>query len=263
MSDTDTDIDRLARGVDAGRHRGAVPAGIAYALCVHGAGGGAWEWALWRGVFEAHGIECHAIDLQPAGSGLASTGLGDYLAQVRAAINAMPRPRALVGASLGGLIVLACADEADALVLVNPLPPAPWASRLPPRTWPDVVRWGSDARLASTKRALFDSDEATAIETMRRWRDESGRVLREAHAGLEVQPPRCPVLSIASGRDDDVPPALTAESAFAWSAELMRLPQASHVGPLLGREASRTAARVVNWLQAQRDRSGELRVPLR
>lgn len=253
MSEIDIESEPSPRGVTAGHRRHAAPARIAHALCLHGAGGGAWEWALWRSVFDAHGIECVAIDLQPADAGLASTGLDDLLAQVRAALRAMPRPRALVGASLGGLLALACADEADALVLVNPLPPAPWAARLPARTWPDVVHWGTGARLESTRRALFDSDEATAIEAMGRWRDESGRVLREAHAGLEVEPPRCPVLYIASGRDDDVPPALTAESAFAWSAELMRLPEASHVGPLLGREATRTAARVVDWLQAQRD----------
>lgn len=257
MSDTDTDTPSpdVATG-----HRAVVPGGIRHALCVHGAGGGAWEWALWRGVFDAHGIQCAAIDLQPAGGGLPSTDLDDYLAQVRAALAATPRPRALVGASLGGLLALACADEADALVLVNPLPPAPWALRLPPRTWPDVVRWGTDARLASTKRALFDSDEATAIEAMRRWRDDSGRVLREAHAGLDIEAPRGPVLCIASGRDDDIPPALTAECASAWGAELMRLPEASHVGPLLGRDATHTAARAVAWLQAQRDRNGELRV---
>ncbi|WP_189454415.1 alpha/beta fold hydrolase [Cognatilysobacter bugurensis] len=261
MSDIDTQ--RPPGRVAAGRYQDDLRTGIAHALCVHGAGGGAWEWALWRGVFNAHGVECGAIDLQPADGGPASTGVDDYVAQVRIALTAMPRPRALVGASLGGLLALACADDADALVLVNPLPPTPWASRLPPHTWPDVVRWSTDARLASTRRALFDSDEATVIEAMRRWRDESGRVLRDAHAGLDVEPPRCPVLCIASGRDEDVPPALTAECAFAWSADLMRLPEASHVGPLLGREATSTAARVVGWLQARRDRSGELRVPPR
>ena len=72
----------------------------------------------------------------------------------------MPRPRALVGASLGGLIAMACADGADALVLVNPLPPAPWAERLPSSRWPDLVPWRRDARLASTRRALPDSDDA-------------------------------------------------------------------------------------------------------
>lgn len=259
MSDANSRTEASSSGVTAGHDRRAGPVRIAHALCVHGAGGGAWEWALWRAVFDAHAIECAAIDLQPTDAGLAATGLDHYLAQVRIALNALPRPRAVVGASLGGLLALACADDADAVVLVNPLPPVPWASRLPPRVWPEVVRWGMHARLASTRRALFDADAATAIEAMRRWRDESGRVLREAHAGREIQLPRSPMLCIASGRDDDIPPELTVECAREWSAELVRLPEASHVGPLLGRDAAHTAARVVAWLQAQRVQGGKAR----
>lgn len=261
MCDTETNVDPTAVSdtasspVRAERRPRTAPHGPHSVLCVHGAGGGPWEWALWRGVLEAHGIECVALELQPVSRGLASTGFADYVAQVRTAVALLPRARALVGASLGGLLALACADEADALVLINPLPPSPWASRLPPRSWPRVVRWGTDARLASTRRALFDSDAATAIEAMRRWRDESGRVLREAHAGLDIGPLLCPVLCIASQRDDDIPPALTAECAAAWNADLMRLPDASHVGPLLGREATHTAAGVAAWLQAQHVRA--------
>lgn len=260
---SDTAINTPLHVISAAQHLGAARRDIGHVLCVHGAGGGGWEWALWRSVFEAHDIDLAAVELQSVAGGLASTGLADYLAQVRMAIAELPRPRALVGASLGGLLALACADDADALVLVNPLPPSPWASRLLHRTWPDVVRWGTDARLASTRRALFDSDDATAIEAMRRWRDESGRVLREAQAGLDVKLPQSPVLCIASGRDDEMPPALAAECAIAWNAELMRLPEASHAGPLLGRDAASTAARVVQWLRAQRVQDRELRASSR
>lgn len=263
MSDLDTDGDGAPHSPLLPPFSHVAPGGIGHALCVHGAGGGAWEWTLWREVFEAHGIACTAIELQPAPAGLAATGLADYIGQARAVLAQLPRPRALVGASLGGLIALACADAADALVLVNPLPPAPWASRLPPRGWPGIVRWGADARLESTRRALFDSDEATVIEAMRRWRDESGRVLREAHAGMHADAPRGPVLCIASGRDADVSAALTAECAAAWDADVMPLPQASHVGPLLGRDAARAAMRVAQWLQALQVHSGAARDPLR
>ncbi|MFC0678857.1 alpha/beta fold hydrolase [Lysobacter korlensis] len=234
-----------ARSVDVSRPR------IAAAICVHGAGGGAWEWALWRGVFEAAGLACLAIELQPAAGGLASTRFDDYVDQVHAAVAHAPRPRALIGASLGGLLALRCAEEADALVLVNALPPAPWALQLPARTSPDVVAWGADARLASTRRALPDADEATVIEAMRRWRDESGQVLREARAGIRTVPPRCPVLCLASGLDDDVPAALTADLAAALGADLMRYPTLGHVDPLLGRSAANIAAAVAAWL-AQR-----------
>ena len=218
-------------------------------LLVHGAGGGGWEWAIWQSVFQAHRVYSVAPDLQPSCAGIAATTLDDYLAQVRAAIDALPPPRALIGASLGGLLAAACADAADALVLVNPLPPAPWSGALPDRARADVVPWGRDARLASTRRALPDADDATAIAAFRRWRDESGRALAQARR-LEVPAPRGPVLCIASSDDADVPAATTAALAVAWNGELMRVP-GSHVGPLLGRNAAEVATRVIAWLSSR------------
>ncbi|QNP41130.1 alpha/beta fold hydrolase [Lysobacter solisilvae (ex Woo and Kim 2020)] len=224
---------------------------IGHALALHGAGGGGWEWNAWRGVFTASGIELATPDLQPRPDGLATTTLDDYRQQARAALLALPRPRALVGASLGGLLAMLCADAADALVLVNPLPPLPWAQALPAREWPDLVPWRRDARLASTRRALPDADAATALFAYARWRDEAGAVLRAAQAGVEVAMPQCPVLCIASSRDEDVPPALTQALATAWQAGLVMVDAPSHVGPLLGRAAPAVAAQAAAWLSAR------------
>lgn len=220
-------------------------------LMVHGGGGGGWEWTVWRGVFEAAGLRVHAPDLQASPGGLADTRFEDYLAQVRTALEALPRPRAVIGASLGGLLAAACADAADAAVLVNPLPPAPWNVQLPHRDWPDVVPWQRDARLTGTRRALPDADEATALFAFRHWRDESGRAMREAHAGITLTRPVCPLLCIASMVDDDVPPALTAALARDWNASLLRAQAVSHVGPLLGRGAADCAAQALAWLSAR------------
>lgn len=220
-------------------------------LMVHGGGGGGWEWNVWKGVFEAARLRVAAPDLRPAPAGLAATSFEDYAAQVRAAADALPRPRALVGASLGGLLAMDCADVADALVLVNPLPPAPWHAQLPARDWPDVIPWQRDARLTGTRRALPDADEATALFAFRHWRDESGLAMRQAYAGIEVAAPACRVLCIASMVDDDVPPALTAALATAWEASLLRASAVSHVGPLLGRGAAGCAAQALAWLSAR------------
>lgn len=221
------------------------------ALLVHGAGGGGWEWAAWRRVFAAHGIEAEAPDLMPSSAGLASTTFANYGAQVRDWLEPLPRPRALVGASLGGLLALSCADLADALVLVNPLPPSPWAARLPAREWPDVVPWRREARLASTRRSIPDADDATALFAFRRWRDESGVVLRAAQSGIVIERPVCPVLCVVSAQDDEVPPMLTVALAAAWQASLLHAPSPSHVGPLLGRGATAVAAQAVAWLSAR------------
>lgn len=222
---------------------------IAHALLVHGAGGGGWEWDAWCRVLRAHGIACHAPDLAPSRGGLESTRLADYIGQVRDALESLPRPRAVIGASLGGLLAIAAGDAADALVLVNPVPPAPWAAALPSRAWPDVVPWHREARFDSTRRALDDADEATRLHAFRRWRDESGAVLREAQAGVALAVPACGILCIASNADADVPADITGDLAATWKADCLRV-DAGHVGALLGRDAAAIARHAAGWLSA-------------
>jgi pimeloyl-ACP methyl ester carboxylesterase len=218
-------------------------------LFVHGAGGGGWEWNIWARVFATQDIVVAAPDLLPVASGLSQTRLADYSTQVRGAALAMPMPRVFVGASLGGLLALMNADIADAMVLVNPLPPAPWCSRLPVReSYPGVIPWRSDASLEGTRRSLSDADDEACLYAFRHWRDESGAVMNEALAGVSVPMPKCRVLLMASGRDDDVPDAVSLAMARDMAADTIRLPDASHVGPLLGRNAAEAASQAVAWL---------------
>ena len=232
---------------------------ILNALLIHGAGAGGWEWNLWREVLHARGLDTLAPDLQPGPNGLAATTLDDYREQTRASLAAMPRPRAAIGASLGGLLAWLCGDLADAMILINPLRPKPWAelpsrddltSPPPSRDWPEIIPWHRHARLTSTRRAMPDADEAAAIYAQRRWRDESGAVLRSALAGVEAPMPTCPILCIATQGDEDVDPQLTAQFASAIGATLILAP-GSHVGPVLGRDAARLAAQAADWLSAR------------
>lgn len=223
------------------------------AVLIHGAGGGAWEWAIWSRVLTAAGWNVRARDLVPAASGLAATRLHDYVEQATAWLAGSPRaaPRVLIGASLGGLIAARIAQDIaiDALVLINPMPPTPWHTTLP--MIPDrgaVIPWGRDASLDGTRRALPDADDATCLDAWRRWRDESAAVITDAHAGVVLAPPRCPVLFIASTLDGDVPAATTAAWAVSWRSSLMYREGASHVGPLLGQRAAPCARLVSAWL---------------
>jgi pimeloyl-ACP methyl ester carboxylesterase len=221
----------------------------AVAVGVHGAGAGGWEWAIWRRVFAAAGIAWQAPDLQPVAAGLAATTLEDYSVQVArwiaAARAAYPqRPLALVGASLGGLLAALHADAADALVLVNPMPPQGLPG--PAETAP-VRPWRRTASLAGTRRALGDADPFAALLAFRQWRDESAQVLAAARAGCTVAPPACPCLILASADDEDVPAATSIALAERWRATLIRSP-GTHVAPLLGRHAAVNAAHVADWL---------------
>jgi len=219
---------------------------------LHGAGGGGWEWNLWRGVFEAAGHAVVTPDLQPAPDGLAAATLDDYARQATAALRGCDGAAIVVGASLGGLLaqMLATTQPLRALVLVNPLPPLPEASMLPPADLPAdaIVPWHSRARFASTCRAMPDADDIARLYAFRRWRDESTAVLARAHAGVELPLPGCPTLLIASELDEDVPPAVTAALAARQSAELICVP-GGHLAPLLGGRAAEAARTALGWVQ--------------
>lgn len=225
--------------------------GFRSALLVHGGGGGGWEWDLWCDVLASAELQVVAPDLQPARQGLSATRFIDYQEQLERLLEGLPRPRVVMGASLGGLLALRIAAQADALVLVNPLPPSPWHRDLPARTWPDVVPWRRNARLASTRQALPDADEASALFAFRRWRDEAGAVLREAYSGVAVERPACRVLFVLSDQDEDVPVTLAQAMASEWERDTLQTLSPSHVGPLLGRHAAGIAAQSVAWLNSE------------
>jgi alpha-beta hydrolase superfamily lysophospholipase len=221
-------------------------------LMVHGAGGGGWEWNAWTRVFAAAGWHARTPDLEPVAAGLAATRFIDYQDQVATHVARLPRPRVLVGASLGGLLALRNAQAADALVLVNPLPPRPWHVHLPARTRPvDIESWSARASLEGTRRAIPDAGAGDAWFAFRRWRDESGAVLDEARAGIPCSVPTCPVLVVASSLDRDVPADASAALAAWCGGEVMAIAHASHVGALLGRDAATIAADVVTWLNVK------------
>lgn len=222
-----------------------------HAIMVHGAGGGGWQWAIWAGVFSAEGWSVLASDLRPAGSGPETTGLFDYLAQVRAWRDQVAGQRqVLIGASLGGLLALAAAAESPpaALVLVNPVPPRgvqPWpafASR------PAKVAW-SALPFVATRKAMPDAELAGARWAHARWRDESGRALNEAAAGVDVAMPACPTLVMASATDIDIPAATSRAAAARLGADFVEVRDCGHLGVLLGHAAARSAAQAAAWLR--------------
>lgn len=224
-------------------------------VCVHGAGGGGWEWGIWARVLAVRGFAVVAPDLMPSRNGIEKTSFLDYRSQVMDWCAGAGTNIVLVGASLGGLLALAAAPFAKprALVLVNPMPPAGVLARPLHDRHPPVVPWASRRSLASTQRALPDADDAARLYALRRWRDESGAVLNEARDGIAVEPPRCPVLLLAGEADTDVPAAVARALGVRFAADVRTLAGASHVGPLLGRRAAAAAAEAAEWIAARTD----------
>lgn len=226
-----------------------------HVLCVHGAGAGGWEWAVWTRVLAARGLQVLAPDLQPASGGLIATRLADYRQQLldvgrTATPDRSDSKLVLIGASLGGLLAMSIASElqAAALILINPMPPSGVISSLLGKPYPAIVAWGRERSIGGTHRSLPDADDATCLYAFRRWRDESGLALEQARLGFPVEWPRCPVLVMASELDEDVPLVVSRALATRCGADFERLPGTSHAGPLLGTQSAHFAERAVAWL---------------
>ena len=192
---------------------------------------------------------------------LAAIGEGEFpLAELRtlalglgADVPACLISRACEVRGVGEIVHPLRAFPATHLVLVNPLQPSGLVDSLPS---PSIVPWRSRGTLASTRRAMPDADDAARMHAFRRWRDESGAVLDEARAGVAIEAPACPVLVFASEHDTDVPAPSSGLLAATLEADFETVAGASHVGPLLGRSAARTAERVADWLAQHHDALG-------
>lgn len=212
-------------------------------VLLHGAGGGAWEWRLWRRWFEAHGHAPHCPDFSTEASRVGCTL--DALLE-RVATELPPSPRVLVGASFGGLLALLLAERFDCagLVLVNPALPG---ADVPSTAGAQLKPWGRLARVGSTRAAMPDAHPLDAGLAFRGWRDFRLGLLREARLRVGGMVPAARCLLIASSEDADVPVALARRWAADHRAELIEL-QGSHLGPLLGRGWLEAAEATRHWL---------------
>jgi len=221
------------------------------AVFIHGAGGGGWEYKFWQPVFEKAGYRVVAPDLMPAKGGLEKTTFDDYVQQVVKAGGS--KPEVLVGASMGGVIVLKAAEKLQprTLVLVCSALPAGITIRKQKEPYPAIIKW-ANGPYSDTVSSMPDSDEATWKFAHPRWRDESGAVLNEMLNGIAVAKPSCPVLSVIPEGDDTVTPEDQQALAKWAGADTHRYKDMSHVGPLLSKRATEVAEAVLSWLKADR-----------
>lgn len=218
-------------------------------IMVHGAGGGGWEYDLWKPVFAKAGARVIARDLVPSKGGLEKTHFEDYVQQVRSWIPQGTKP-VLIGASMGGILALKVAElvHPAAVVLVNSAPPAGVGPVPPAPKHPAVVRW-ANGPLKDTRDAMPDSDEKTILWAWPRWRDESGTVMNTIGKRVVAQKPKCPVLSVLGTNDTDVK-FKTGLALAEWaSADVHIYAGMSHVGPLMSKRSGEVAESIIRWLE--------------
>ncbi len=224
-------------------------------VMIHGAGGGGWEYDRWRPLFARAGWQVVAPDLVPAKGGLEATTFDDYVQQVTGWVPQRHGRLVLVGASMGGILALKVAERihADALVLVNSVPPQGIGKPREGKAYPPIVRW-ANGPIEETRAALPDGDEATVRWAHPKWRDEAGGAMNTIHDGVPVRFPGVPTLVVLGAEDTDIPLESGLALAHWAKADVQLYAGTSHIGPLYGRRAAEIATAVVRWLDATHKR---------
>ena len=238
-------------------------------LFVHGGYVGAWSWAehflAW---FAARGFPVYALSLRGHGmSGgrerLHSFGLDHYAEDLAHAVQALPRPAALIGHSMGALVVqkhLAFAP-APAAVLACPVPPfglLPSALSLAlfrPALWGEInaLAAGRNTSREALIQALFAGPmEAERVERIfGRMQAESRRALMDmAWWGLpqlwRINRPQ--TLVLGAGRDALISPLLAESGARLLGAEYRLLEGLGHA-LMLDARWEHAAGALHGWLE--------------
>jgi pimeloyl-ACP methyl ester carboxylesterase len=189
-------------------------------LFVHGAFHGAWCWdEYFLNFFADNGYRALALDLRGHGASpltrtLNRCTVADYVADVRAVADTLPRPPVVIGHSMGGFVVqkYLAAHDAPAGVLVASAPPRGLLPAMVRVALRNARHSGRPAALLffghpAVARATFYSP-GTAEERVTRYtgmlQDESTRVLyRDLLYAELADPERVTVPLLVLGADQD------------------------------------------------------------
>ena len=208
-------------------------------LFVHGLGHGAWCWEHWLGAAADAGYPAHAVSLRGhAGSPgrLRTARLGQYIDDVVATAESLPRPPVLVGHSMGGLVVMQALARyaARAGVLVAPVPAHSAVSALArvARQHPlDALRIVAGGSLPMRPEYLF---EELPEDDARRYVDRChGESAVAQYQLLFHLPPRRalgnpPLLVLATPDDTLIPLRSVRATAARYGATLQQFPGIGH-----------------------------------
>lgn len=245
-------------------------------VCVHGAGGGAWEFDMfWKSIFTSQNWPFLAINLIPIDP-IEETSLEDYtnqiIQQTNSFINSLEKnyndvQLVLCGASMGGVLILRigqilqtkaiiciCSTIPKNCMTINQygheidVPIYSSSKEYPPR-----IHW-TGLPLQDTIDSLPDATLEVCQIAASQWRDESGQVMNTIVKGLE-----CPIDYYASNcynavviplQDLNITPSSQLRLGQALKATIFQYENMSHVGPLLGKNASKVALDILNWLNS-------------
>lgn len=197
-------------------------------LLVHGAGSGPWVFDRWSDAFPD--VTVAAVDLQD-GLDVARARMDDYAAVVTRAAEPLPRPLALCGWSMGGLVALTAASavQPERIVLVE-------AS-------PSVEIQGRDESVSPRVGTFDPQDVYGAFPDGVRARPESQLARDERKRGISVPALPCRSLVVCG---DAFPDDRGARLARLYGSELRRFHGFDHWQLVLEPEVRRAIA---DWLR--------------
>jgi pimeloyl-ACP methyl ester carboxylesterase len=194
-------------------------------VLVHGAGSGPWIFDDWPASFP--GLDVHAVDLH-AGLDVGRASMADYAARLVSAAQSLPRPAALCGWSMGGLVVLQASArlQPDSVILIEASPPA------------EVQGFHPSAELAD---GTFDPQTAYGpFPTGIAARPESMLARTERKRGISVPHLPCPSLVIFG---DEFPDARGTQIARLYGSDQHYFAGLDHWGLVRNRRAREAIAR--------------------
>lgn len=242
-------------------------------LFVHGAYCGGWVWETYFTPWLAErGWDCHALSLEGHGQSeghvwLSALGVDDFVRNLKATIDTLPRPPVLVGHSMGGLVIQRYLEmypkcPPAGVVMLASVPPngiSQSAVRML-QTAPDLlaalnVFQASDhyhPSLRQTRALLFSADlpDALLVEWAARFQAESLRAIFELSmlGFFHAKPPAAlPALVLGGAEDQIISPqdVITTAELFNVPAEIM--PNMAHL-MMLDTGWERVANRLDDWL---------------
>lgn len=238
---------------------------------VHGAYTAAWCWdEHFLPYFAEAGYDCYAVSLSGHGKSrnrahLDSCSIYDFVNDVAEVIDKLPARPALIGHSMGGMVVQKYLEraEAEAAVLLCSVPPqglmgsAMGLMLTKPNLINDLNRMLNGGRpdLSSLREALFHQpvDDAALARYYQLCQPESHRAIWDMTLFNLPQPARMhrpPMLVLGAEHDHLIPPAQVAMTAATYGLPYEVMPDMGH-GVMLERDWRRVADRVAAWLAIQ------------
>jgi pimeloyl-ACP methyl ester carboxylesterase len=224
-------------------------------LLLPGSAHGGWCYRFWAPAFAACGFAAHALTRPGIGeappldeAAFCARSTVEEAATIAQILAGLPRPRVLVGHSLGGILAQLAATRTacDGLVLVASSAPSQLGIRR-------HVLFPPDRPVMPNAERARDDWYAEAEPAIRDWAiarlgAESPGVLNGAGGRAELDPAAiaCPVLVLSGGRDRSlVPPG--AELAALYGGAHRHFARAGHM-PMLEPVALDMARAIIAWL---------------